>query len=138
MLLSLFFIYYKEFIMLRFTLLFTTLLLGACSQYPFSSNVDKQNFSTYFKPSSVTIYSKEEATKLDAQWLGAITGSSCQIEINDRPASKADARTKARINAANLDANGIVFQTCVTFEADSSCLSNVICYARAISVEQEK
>ncbi|KPU82762.1 hypothetical protein JI57_03445 [Psychromonas sp. PRT-SC03] len=124
--------------MQHFIILFTTLLLSACSQYPFSSNVDKQNFTTYFKPSSVTIYSKEDAKKLDVQWLGAITGSSCQVKPNDRPASQSDARTKARINAANIGANGIVFQTCLTFDADSSCLSNVICYALAISVPQEK
>ncbi|WP_257797879.1 Rcs stress response system protein RcsF [Psychromonas sp. CD1] len=121
--------------MQRFIIIFTTLFLSACSQYPFSSNVDKQNFVTYFKPSSVLIYSKEEAKKLNVQWKGTVTGSSCQINVNDRPASQSDARTKARINAANLGANGIVFQTCLNFDADSSCLSNVICYARALSVE---
>jgi len=134
MLLSLFFFYYKEFLMLRFIPLFSALFIVGCSNYQFSSNVDKENFDEYFKPSQVTVYSKSDLQTLDYQLLGAVEGSSCQRNSNDIPADIKEARTNARINAANMNANGIVFQSCIDFESDKSCISNVICYGRAIDV----
>ncbi len=132
---------YKEFLMLRiFVISSFTLLLSACSNFEFSSNLDKDNFSEYFKPSQVTVYEKSQLAGLDYTFIGAVEGSSCQEEENDRPADIKQARTNARIRAAELNANGIVFQSCLTFEADSSCISNIICYARALDItlpEQE-
>ncbi|PKG37367.1 Rcs stress response system protein RcsF [Psychromonas sp. Urea-02u-13] len=123
---------------MRFTLcyiaLFSALSLSGCSNYQFSSNVDKKNFDEYFKPSQVTIYSKSDLDDLEYQLLGAVEGSSCQQESKQLPADIKQARTNARINAANMNANGIVFQSCINFEADKSCLSNIICYGRAIDV----
>ena len=127
--------------MLRIILIISTVLsLNACSNYDFSSNLDKENFDEYFKPSQVTIYDKSQLATLDYSFIAAVEGSSCQEEDNDRPADIKQARTNARIHAADLHANGIVFQACLTFEADSNCISNIICYARALSVnlpEQE-
>ena len=108
--------------------------MSACSNFEFSSNLDKENFTEYFKPSQVTIYEKSQLTGLDYTFIGTVEGSSCQEEANDRPADIKQARTNARIQAANLNANGIVFQSCLTFPADSSCISNIICYARALDV----
>lgn len=119
---------------LRFATVFSVLLLAGCSNYEFSSNVDKENFDEYFKPSQVTIYSKEELKTLDYQLLGVVEGSSCQEESNDLPADIKQARTNARINAADMNANGIVFQSCINFEQDNTCISNIICYGRAIDV----
>lgn len=110
------------------------LLLSACSHVQFSSNLDKDNFSEYFKASQVTVYEKSQLTSLSSTFIGTVEGSSCQEEVNDRPADIKQARTNARRQAANLHANGIVFQTCLTFAADASCISNIICYARAIAV----
>ena len=112
----------------------SVLSISACSNFQFSSNLDKENFDEYFKPSKVTIYEKSELLKLEYEVLGAVEGSSCQEEVNDRPADIKQARTRARINAAELNANGIVFQTCINFEKDKSCISNIICYARALDV----
>ncbi|TEW54556.1 hypothetical protein E2R68_07590 [Psychromonas sp. RZ22] len=109
-------------------------LLSGCSHYQFTTNVDKQNFDTYFKPSQVTIYDKNELLDLDYTVLGAVEGSSCQEETKDVPADIKEARTKARINAANMHANGVIFQSCLNFEADQSCVTNIICYGRAIKV----
>ena len=110
------------------------LLSSACSNVHFSSNIDKENFDTYFAPSSVTVYQKADLDDLDYQVLGAVEGSSCQINENAVPADAREARTKARINAANLNANGIVFQSCLSFKEDKACISNVICYGRALKV----
>ena len=98
----------------------------------------RKNFDEYFKPSQVTVYSKSDLQDLNYKLLGAVEGSSCQQESNDIPADIKEARTNACINAANMNANGIVFQSCLNFEADSSCLSNVICYGRAIDVTENE
>ncbi|WP_372882769.1 Rcs stress response system protein RcsF [Psychromonas sp.] len=121
--------------MQRFIIIaFTAIFLTACSQFEFSTNVDKQNFEDYFKPSQVTVYEKSQLADLDYQFIGAVEGSSCQEEEKDRPADIKEARTNARIHAAEMKANGIVFQSCLTFKKDSACVSNIICYGRAIDV----
>ena len=122
--------------MLRFlTVSCFMLFLSACSNLQFSSNLDKENFDEYFKPSQVTVYTKEQLTTLDYTFIAAVEGSSCQEEEKDLPADIKEARTQARINAANLHANGIVFQQCLTFAADATCLSNIICYGRALDID---
>jgi len=127
---------YKEYFMFRcFFILCSALLLSACSNFQFSSNLDKENFETYFEPSKVTVYEKSELADLNYDVIAAVEGSSCQIEEKNPIADIRDARTQARINAAKLNANGIVFQTCITFEKDSSCISNIICYGRALDVD---
>lgn len=111
----------------------SVLSLSACGNFQFSSNLDKKNFDEYFKPSKVTVYEKNELPDLEYDVLGAVEGSSCQVEKNDPPADIREARTNARIHAAELNANGIVFQSCISFEQDKSCISNIICYARALN-----
>ena len=110
------------------------LSVSACSNFQFSSNLDKNNLAEYFTPSKVTIYEKSELPELEYEVLGAVEGSSCQENLNDRPADIKQARTRARIRAAELNANGIVFQSCINFAQDKSCISNIICYARALDV----
>ncbi len=117
--------------------LISAFLLSGCSNFSFTSNVDKDNFDTYFKPSEVKIYSKEQLQGVDYDVTGSVEGSSCQLEENDRPADIKEARTKARIHAADINANGLIIQSCITFKADDSCLSNIICYGQAISITQE-
>lgn len=121
-----------------YIVLFSTFLLSACSNYQFSSNLDKENFDEYFKPSQVTVYEKTDLMELEYQLIAAVEGSSCQETKNDIPADLKDARTQARINAANMNANGIVFQSCLTFEEDKTCVSNIICYGQALNVDVNK
>jgi len=111
-----------------------TVLISGCSQYQFNSNLDKSNFDNYFKPSHVKIYEKQALLDLTYTTLGAVEGSSCQQAENDRPADIKEARTFARINAADMGANGIVFQACINFEKDESCFSNIICYGHALNI----
>ena len=117
-------------------LIFLTLiaLLPGCSNFSFSSNVDKENFDNYFKPSKVTVYSKNDLLDLEYTVLGSVEGSSCQVKDINIPADIKEARTKARINAAEMNANGVVFQSCLSFKKDESCVSNIICYGRALDV----
>jgi len=132
---SLFASIYKEYSMLRLLLLgCCALLLTACSHFQSSSNLSKQNFDTYFTPSQVPIYEKDQLLNLDYEVIGAVEGSSCQISKNDLPADIREARTHARINAAALHANGVSFQSCINFKPDDVCLSNIICYGRALSI----
>ena len=37
------------------------LLLASCSNYSFHTNLDKENFTEYFKPGSVTLIDKAQA-----------------------------------------------------------------------------
>ncbi|WP_413694144.1 Rcs stress response system protein RcsF [Psychromonas sp. KJ10-2] len=120
----------------RLLVLTLLILIAGCSDYQLHSNVDKENFETYFKPSKVTVYDKQQLLDLEYTVLGAVEGSSCQIDEIDVPASEAEARTEARINAADMNANGVVFQSCINFERDESCVSNVICYGRALDVAE--
>jgi len=120
----------------RLLILTLLILIAGCSDYQLHSNVDKENIETYFKPSKVTVYDKQQLLDLEYTVLGAIEGSSCQIDEIDLPASEAEARTEARINAADMNANGVVFQSCINFERDESCVSNVICYGRALDVAE--
>jgi len=114
------------------------LLSTACSNVHFSSNVDKENFETYFAPSSVVVYDKDDLDDLDFEVIGSVEGSSCQINKNDVPADIREARTKARIHAADLNANGVVFQSCISFKEDQACITNVICYGRALNVIKDE
>ncbi|MCK5819185.1 MAG: hypothetical protein KAH18_08000 [Psychromonas sp.] len=121
--------------MIRFLFISLPLLfISACSHFDYSTNVDEKNFVQYFKPSQVVVYQKSALKNLDYEVIGAVDGSSCQKNENDLPASEREARTKARVNAANMHANGIVFQTCLTIKPDKTCLSNIICYGRALDV----
>ena len=110
-------------------------LVSGCSNYQFHSNVDKENFDDYFKPSHVVVYEKKQLLDLEYTVLGAVEGSSCQEAEIDVPASEREARTKARFNAADMNANGVIFHSCLNIEQDETCISNVICYGRALDVE---
>ena len=121
--------------MRRFLIIFCcSFIISACSNFDFSSNLDKENFDEYFKPSQVTVYEKSELANLDYQFIRAVEGSSCQEQENDRPADIKEARTNARIHAADINANGIVFQSCISFAKDETCITNIICYAQALDV----
>jgi RcsF protein len=121
--------------MLRFSIMSCCFLfITACSNFNFSTNLDKVNFDEYFKPSQVTVYEKPQLEELDYIFIRAVEGSSCQEQENDRPADIKVARTNARIQAANINANGIVFQSCISFPEDKICITNIICYAQALDV----
>ena len=83
------------------------LLLSGCSNYTFNSNVDKEIFDQYFKPSQVTVYDKAQLEKMNYIHLTTVEGSVCQQASNEPKPTLADARTQARLAAADAGANGI-------------------------------
>lgn len=118
----------------RIIIIAFALFLSACTNYHFSSNIDKENFDEYFRPSQVVIYKKDDLLSMEYAVLGSVEGSSCQEDEIDMPADSKIARTNARINAYEMNANGIVFQSCINFPRDETCVTNVICYGRALDV----
>lgn len=116
------------------TCLITSLISG-CSNYSFHSNVDKENFEQYFKPSQVKIYEKEELDGLNYIHLTTVEGSVCKQKENEAKPTFADARTQARLAAADAGANGIIFTSCIETQ-DEICLEATLCYGQAIKIAE--
>ena len=112
----------------------SVLVLTSCSNFEFKTNVDPSNFKEYFKPS----YASEDLEKVPNRSLGLVEGVSCQIKDTDAIATETDARTKARIKAADLGANAIKFGKCVRLTNTPACLVSVTCYADALVVDDSK
>ncbi len=112
------------------------LFLSGCSNYSFNSNLDKENFDEYFKPSQVKVYEKTDLTDKQYLFVATVEGESCQRDDRDPVATPADARTQARLAAADTGANGIIFNACITLTEDSICQASVVCYAKAIKVAE--
>jgi len=110
-------------------------LLSSCSNYTFTSNLDQENIKDYFAPSSVTIYENDTQLPTIKQYISAVEGESCQIENNDPPANKIEARTQARKKAFKLKANAVVFSNCTQTQT-KQCTQLVICYAKAYQVQK--
>lgn len=118
------------------SVLLFSITLSACSNFQLSSNLDKDNFKESTKAAKVKVYKASDLTKLEYDFIEAVEGSSCQKGSNEIVANEIDARTNARRVASDLGANGVVFQTCIVFPKDNVCISNIICYAKAIKVSE--
>lgn len=114
-----------------------TLIVG-CQDVAFETNLDPDNFTEYFKPSSVEIYTNETILEHHYESLGLVTGLACQETEDDFIARESDARTDARIKAADLGANGIVYGKCIRLEKTAACAVSVTCYGEAFKVAQDK
>jgi len=112
------------------------ILLSSCSNYSFTSNLDKENIKNYFAPTSVTIYKNNTQLPKIKEYIAAVEGESCQIKISDASANKIDARTQARRNAYNLKANAVVFTGCTQAQT-KQCAQLIICYAKAYQVQEQ-
>jgi len=125
--------------MARYTVtatLLATLQFG-CSGYEVNTNLDRENFSDYFKPSQVTVYERQQLQSLNYQRLGTVEGESCQSSQLDPPPSEADARTEARRRAAELGANGLWIDQCLQVEPNKDCIALLVCYGQAIKVAEQ-
>lgn len=116
----------------------SVLVLTSCSNFEFKTNVDPSNFKEYFKPSYASEVSEEDLEKVPNRSLGLVEGVSCQIKDTDAIATETDARTKARVKAADLGANAIKFGKCVRLTNTPACLVSVTCYADALVVDDSK
>ena len=113
----------------------TPVLLNACQDVSFESNLNPQNFTEYFKPSSVEVYTEDTIKEHRYHSLGLVTGLACQENEDDFVARASEARTDARIKAADMGANGIVFEQCITLKKTKACNVSVTCYGEAFKVD---
>lgn len=113
------------------TLALTTLVFSGCSSFSVSTNLDPSNVTNYFKPSAIDVLTQDEIAMYNAKSIGAIAGLSCQIDKRDFIANESDARTDAKLKAADNGANALVFSKCVVLDNTPACLKSVTCYGEA-------
>ena len=80
---------------LPFTALMLTMLSG-CSLFQVNTNLDKENFTEYFKPSSVAVMDKAQLLDADATPVGTVEGESCQSDTTQPVPNITDAQADAR------------------------------------------
>jgi len=102
------------------------LLITSCSNYTFTTNVDKQNFTNYFATGAVTVYENDAKLPALNEYIDMVDGESCQASKDKAPASKVEARTAARKKAYNLSANAVVFTGCAS-QKTKQCQQLIIC-----------
>ena len=116
---------------------FLAILLAGCDSFTFHTNLDPYNFREYYKPSTVSEVSDAQLAGSRYTSLGLVEGLACQANEQDYIATPGDARTDARIKAANLGANAIQFRKCVKLEDTPACKVSVTCYAEAFKLEEK-
>lgn len=115
-------------------LIVTIGLVSACSSsVEVETNLDAENFESYFATGSVVVYQDESEFNGPANFVGIVEGESCKAKENSVPANAADARTEARKQAAELNANAVIFTSCTLIE-DQQCLEMMVCYGKAYQV----
>ena len=119
-------------------LLAGSVLLGGCQDVAFETNLDPDNFTEYFKPSTVEVYTNESILNYRFESLGLVSGLACQETEDDFIAHESEARTDAKLKAADLGANGIIFGKCIRLEKTAACAVSVTCYGEAFKVAVDK
>lgn len=125
-----------------------TTLLASCSTHNLSTNLDKKNFINYFSASKVDIYKNEIEFNEPYKYLGLVEGQSCQIKPHHASPDKIIARSQARKNAFEKQANAIIFSNCAMLTQEQltqlnnsndaqQCHAIIICYARAYFIENK-
>lgn len=110
-------------------------LLTACSaHYDISTNLDPENFREHFAASQVTIYQDEQDFSTKFRPLGLVEGQDCQVKAHHAMPDPIAARTRARKQAFEKGANGIIFSPCVAVESPS-CTALLVCYGQAFQIE---
>ncbi len=126
---------------LKLTLSAALLLSGCAKINDISTNLDRDNFKHYFSPTKVKIVESEKDFTGKYKFVGLVEGESCQEKAHHAAPNEIDARTEARRNAYELEANAIIFSQCLMIESDKAakhCVASTVCYGRAYQVEQPK
>jgi len=114
--------------------------LSACSsQYTVSTNLDKENFKSYFSHSQVKVFEDESSFSGRYKLLGMVEGQDCQAKAHHAEPDKITARTQARRQAMKQQANAIIFTGCALIndnQANKQCVATVVCYGKAYQVEE--
>lgn len=124
----------------------TGTLITSCSNRFVSTNLDKDNFNQYFSASHVKIYNSEQEFNTRYQLIGTVEGQDCQIKAHHAVPDEVNARTQARQQAFDKQANAIIFSHCALLPQEQlaqlnnsndaqQCHAIVICYAKAYAIE---
>ena len=135
----------KKFI-IPFIVLTTITGITSCNSRHVSTNLDKENFSNYFSASKVKIYQQEKEITTRYKYIGVVEGQDCQIKPHHATPDEINARTQARHQAFEKQANGVIFTGCALLSSKKlaqlnnssdaqQCHAIVICYARAFVIE---
>ena len=126
---------------LAIVILAAVFISGCAKINDISTNLDRENFKSYFSPTTVKIYTDEKEFTGKHEFLGLVEGESCQEKSHHAAPNEIDARTEARGKAYKLGANAIIFSQCVLIEEDKAakyCVASTVCYGRAYKTEQVK
>ena len=123
------------------SMLLISLLVAGCAKISdVSTNLDRDNFKRYFSPTKVEIVESEKDFTGKYKFVGLVEGESCQEKAHHAAPGEIEARTAARGKAYELEANAIIFSSCVMIEQDQAaryCVASTVCYGRAYQVEQK-
>jgi RcsF protein len=122
---------------LPFVALLMTLLSG-CSLFQVHTNLDKENFTDYFKPSSVAVLDKTQVLAANATPIGTVDGDTCQSKNTQAPPNETDAQTSARRKVADMGGNAVVFGKCISMPATTECVSSIVCYGQAYKIQDRE
>jgi RcsF protein len=126
----------------KLLLVVTAMTLSACSsQYTLSTNLDKENFRNYYSHSQVKVLEDESEFSGRFKLIGMVEGQNCQAKSYHALPDEIEARTQARRNAFEQQANAIVFTGCALInddQANQQCVATVVCYGKAYQVEKVK
>ncbi|NQZ21815.1 MAG: rcsF protein [Colwellia sp.] len=135
--------YYKRHISqanLKVLLVSAVIALTGCSaHYTLSTNLDKENFKSYFSPGQVKIVTSENDLTGRYKLIGLVEGQDCQAKPHHAKPDKIAARTQARRQAFEQKSNAVIFTGCALItddQASKQCHATIVCYAKAYQVEQ--
>ena len=125
------------------------ILLTSCSTHYVSTNLDKENFNDYFSAANVEIYNNEKEINARYQFIGSVEGQDCQKQAYHAEPDEINARTQARQQAFDKQANGVVFTGCSLLTHEQlarlnnsndaqQCYAIIICYAKAYAIETKQ
>ena len=114
-------------------------LTGCSTHYTLSTNLDKENFKSYFSPVQVKIVASESDLTGRYKLIGLVEGQDCQAKPHHAKPDKIAARTQARRHAFEQKSNAVIFTGCALInddQASKQCHATIVCYAKAYQVER--
>lgn len=128
----------KDFIVSLILASISMLFSGCHSNYAFNSNINPTAIDDYFKAGRVTLFTEDNIPPSFFNQVAMVDGESCQLTKTAPPASKVEARTNLREAAANVGANGVILNKCVSYkDAEGGCITRVLCLGQAILMEDK-
>lgn len=111
------------------------LLTGCSGNYTFDSNMKADGARQYFSASQVQIFDNKNEFTSDYELIGLVEGDDCQEKPHLAPPDPIKARTQARQAANALDANAVIFTSCIDIE-NKFCTAQIVCYGQAYRLSE--